>query len=389
MNIGITTFGCDAGRSGIGRYAIQLLRALDAVDTDAVFEVLLHKSDEAALLPEAHRFKRAYVSERFRHPGINVAWHQLGLARHCAKARYDVLFLPAGNRRVPFSAPCPVVGAVHDFASIHVEGKYDPLRMFYIKHVLPMLVRRLTHVITGSEDAKKDIVEFAGVPEDRVTVIPLGVDRQVYSPGDKEAARSRIGAKYGLTAPYVLYISRIEHPGKNHVPLIQAFSRLKETAGLSHQLLLIGSDWTRAEEVHAAAAASSCAKDIVFTGFASGADLPDLYRAADLFVFPSLFEGFGMPILEAMACGIPIACSNTSSLPEVAGDATLLFDPSNSAAMEDAMRRLLTDPDLRGTCVQKGLARSEGFDWATTARRTLAVLERAAQQGTDRTMRAT
>ncbi len=384
MKIGITTFGCDAGKSGIGQYLIHLLREFAHGETGAAMEVLLHPGDEARLLPESHPFSRCHVSEKFRSPLRNVAWHQFLFPGLCRKNRYDVMFLPAANRRVPFSLPCPTVGTVHDFSSIHIKGKYDPLREFYITRVLPMLVRTLTQVIADSESTKKDIIEFAHVPEDRVTVIPLAVDRAVYAPREKEAAQARIQQKYGVRPPYILYISRIEHPGKNHVQLIRAFSQIKKSTGSPHQLVLAGSDWTRAAEVHHAAAESACARDIVFTGYAPAGDLPDLYCAADLFVFPSLFEGFGMPILEAMACGVPVACSNISSLPEVAGDAAVLFDPSDSAAMAEALAPLIADRNLCDHYARKGLERSARYDWRITARKTLDLLERTALQNAGR-----
>jgi glycosyltransferase involved in cell wall biosynthesis len=319
-----------------------------------------------------------------RKPLLNVLWHQTALPRWCRRQKYDVLFLPAGNRRLPISVPCPTVGTVHDFSSIHVKGKYDPFRVFYITRVLPFLIKRLTRILTVSESSKRDIVEYAGIPEDRIRVTPLAADTRIFHPRDPQASRDAVCAKHGIRPPYILYISRIEHPGKNHAKLIEAFSRMKAAEDLPHTLVLAGSDWVRAEEVHAVAAASPSARDIHFTGFFPSADLPELLSGCELFVFPSLYEGFGLPVLEAMTSGVPTACADTSSLPEVAGDGALLFPPEDVDAMADAMKRMLVDEGLRRDFVRKGLERSRGFTWEETARRTLEVILEAAQAGGER-----
>ena len=147
--------------------------------------------------------------------------------------------------------------------------------------------------------------------------------------------------------------------------------------GIPHQLILAGSKWSRAEEVYEIASESPYRDDILFLGFVANQDLPSLYRGADLFVFPSLFEGFGMPILEAMACGTPTICSNISSMPEVAGDAALLFDPHDEQDICDAMMKIISSGHLTDELVKKGLDRSQQFSWRNTALKTLEVINRA------------
>jgi glycosyltransferase involved in cell wall biosynthesis len=379
MRIGMTTFGCDGGKSGIGQYAIHLLRELPGLQTGIEVEAMVHESEREIFVGSTPLLSALCLDDRLKNPPMNLLWHQCALPRWCKRRAYDVLFLPAANRRIPAMVPCPTVGTVHDFSSIHMKGKYDPLRVFYITQVLPFLVRRLTHVIAVSESTKRDLVTFARVPGERVTVIPHGVDLDRYFPRDPEAVRARVGSRYGLIPPYLLYISRLEHPGKNHVRLIHAFERLKATAGIPHQLVLAGSDWTRAEYVHRAAEASPYRRDIRFTGYAPSEDLPDLYGGADLFVFPSLYEGFGMPLLEAMACAAPVACSNVSSLPEVVGEAGALFDPHDEEAMAATIKEVLLNPGLRRHYVEKGLERVKHFTWRTTAARTLEVILDAAR----------
>lgn len=381
MQIGLTTFGADGGKSGISRYLLSLLLEFSQIPEMPPLDIITYQQEREIFIPAEAPFTVQEISTSWQRPIINILWHQLQLPSLCRRRGYDVLFLPAANRRVAFSAPCPMVGTVHDFSSIHVKGKYDRARMFYITRVLPMLVKRLSHVLTVSESSKRDIVEYAGVAPERVTVTPLGADTSRYCVGDAPADLQRMQSRYGFPGPYLLYIARLEHPGKNHVRLIQAFEVAKQREKIPHVLILAGSDWDRADEIHAAAAKSTCADDIIFTGFLAEADLPMMYRGADAFIFPSLYEGFGLPVLEAMCCGVPVACANVSSIPEVTGDAGLLFDPYDIDAMAGAIASLATDATLRVDLSARGIARGKLFSWRATAERTLEVLRDAAQGG--------
>ena len=380
MKVLVTTSGGDGGKSGVSQYIIQLLRHLPSVAPDMTFDVLLLEEEKAIYVVDPDRIRPVFQSRYFRHPITNILWQQTVLPLLCARGGYDVLFVPAGNRRMPYWAPCPSVGTFHDLAIVHIPGKYDRLHNFYNLHVMPVFVRRLSHVIAISESTKQDLLKYVRVPEDRITVIPLGADQTLYFPRDKTAAQEKVSRIYGIRPPYVLFISRIEHPGKNHVRLIRAFDRAKRASNLPHQLVLAGSDWGRAEEVHREANTCASKDSILFTGFVAGGDLPDLYAGADAFVFPSLFEGFGLPVLEAMSCGIPVACSNVSSMPEVAGDAALLFDPEDERSIEQALTTLLTDKGAHQDLVRRGLQRSKTFSWQRTAELTAETLRRAARE---------
>ncbi len=381
VQIGLTTFGADGGKSGISRYLISLLSEFAQMAEMPPLDVITYEHERQVFIPPQAPFTVQDISASWQRAIVNILWHQTVLPGMCRKGGYDVLFLPAANRRVAWSAPCPVVGTVHDFSSIHVAGKYDPARMFYITRVLPMLVRRLSHVLTVSESSKRDIVEYAGVAPERVTVTPLAADTTRYTPGDPDEALRGMQARYRFTGPYILYVARLEHPGKNHVRLIQAFELLKQREHIPHALVLAGTDWDRAEEVHQAATRSAFSSDIVFTGFVAEPELPVMYGGTECFVFPSLYEGFGLPVLEAMCCGAPVACANVSSIPEVAGDAALLFDPYEVDAIAGAMMTMIADASMRERYSLLGLARGRQFSWRSTAEKTLSVLQLAASEG--------
>jgi glycosyltransferase involved in cell wall biosynthesis len=379
MKVGISTFGGDGGNSGISQYIIQLIREFAREPDGCNFEVIGYGEERAVFVPESGGIAHLPFGSHLRSPIRNVFWHQTSLPRYCRERAFDVLFLPAGNRRLPVYSPCPTVGTVHDFSSIHVPGKYDRARLFYITRVLPFLVRRLTHVLTVSESSKRDIVEYARVPEEKVTVTPLSANPGVYFPRDQQEAVALLSPRHAVRTPFILYTSRIEHPGKNHARLIRAFAELKRRDRIPHQLVLAGADRERAEEVHRTAEESGFAEDILFTGFVATEDVPLLYQAADIFVFPSLYEGFGLPILEAMACGTPVACSRISSMPEVAGDAAILFDPDEEGSIASAIGSIICGTDLRKDLSARGLERSRQFSWARTAAQTLQVLRSVAQ----------
>ncbi|MCF6286057.1 MAG: glycosyltransferase family 4 protein [Candidatus Hydrogenedentes bacterium] len=371
MRVLVTTFGGDGGKSGVSQYIIQFLRHCRACAPDMVFDVILYEDEKSVYTAHDPEFKTICQAEWLRSAAVNIFWHQWGLPGLCRRNKYDLVFIPGGNRRLPYRMPCPTVVTCHDLGIIHVPDKYDAIHAFYNLRVLPRLLRRQTRILTVSETSKQDIVSFTEIPEERVTVTLNGVDHETYQPGDAEEARTLVAKNYGVDTPYLLYIARIDHPGKNHIRLIEAFAKLKERTSLPHTLVLAGSDWSRADEVHQAAESCGCADNIVFTGFAPSEDLPALYRGAALFVFPSLFEGFGIPVVEAMNCGIPVACANISCLPEIVGDAAVLFDPYDTDIMSERIEEVLTDDDLRARCVSRGMKRAKRYNWRDTVQQTV------------------
>lgn len=381
MKIGIPLSGCDLGKSGISRYLIELLRALAALPGDE--EYFLFGSQEAGsvFMPKSPRFSfeelEASLAGNFR----NVIWNATSLRAFSRKHHLDVLFFPAANRRLPFRAGIPTVGTVHDLSSLHIKGKYSFANELYIHRLVPSLIRGLDRIISISGATRDDLVGSVGVDPSRIDVIFHGVDLARFSPVVASHDAQAVSTRLGLPEKYFLYISRIEHPGKNHVRLIRAFSRFKEVTGFPHGLVLAGADWDRADVVHHEAESCSARDSIRFTGFVANEDLLGLYGGAEALFFPSLFEGFGMPILEAMAAGVPVFCSDRSSLPEVGGDVARYFNPEDESSITECLRVAASDDKLLDSMRTAGLSRTANAGWDHTALKTLAVIHEAFRGG--------
>jgi glycosyltransferase involved in cell wall biosynthesis len=240
--------------------------------------------------------------------------------------------------------------------------------------VLPNSLRRLDRIIAVSEWVKQELVELARVKESRIEVVPNGIDHSAFYPRPHEEEGELLIQPFSFRRPYILFVSRIDHPVKNHIRLIEAFGIFKERTGSPHRLILAGTDSNNAALVKSAAAQSKWRGDIFFTGHFPQKSLPDLYSGADFVVVPSLYEGFGMSVLEAMASGIPVACARAASLPETAGHAALYFEPNDPHDMADRMVALASDRELHQQCSELGIEHAQGFSWDRCAERTLEII---------------
>jgi glycosyltransferase involved in cell wall biosynthesis len=379
MNIALSTTMIQRGKTGVAQYVFALVRALLEAGTGHRYTLLVLEEDRPLFEFVANRMTIEGVPERFRPAVRNVLWHQAVLPGWLRKRGIDVLHVPS-YRRLLWRRPCGLVATIHDLAPFHVAGKYDWARMFYGRVVVRRLAWRQDEVVAISRNTGQDIVRFFGLPEARLKVIHNGIDHQRFQSGDVGAAKAEAQSRWGLDRPFFLYVSRLEHPAKNHVRLIAAFDQFKKTTGSNWLLALGGTDWHGAEAIHEAARCSPYAGDIRFLGFVADPVLPQLYRATDVFVYPSLFEGFGFPPVEAMACGCPVLSSTRGALAEVVADAAATVEPEDVAAMASSLERLATDPDWRAELRKAGFANARRFDWGATAQATLAAYDRAARR---------
>jgi len=375
MHIGISTSVIQRGQTGISQYLFALVRAL-IEQSEHEYSLFVLEEDMHLFQFAEEKVQLITVAERFRPALKDIIWHQTVLPKLAGQLRLDVLHVPS-YRRMLWRRPCPLVATIHDLAPFHVSGKYNGQRMFYGRVVVPQLAKRQDHIVAISENTAQDIIRFFRMPRQRLTVIYNGVDHSRFFPGDAAQAKDLIARRFGLERPFFLYVARLEYPGKNHVRLIAAFNRFKAATGSSWQLALAGCDWHGALHIHQAIQASPFAKDIRCLGFVPDAFVPDLYRAAEVFVYPSLFEGFGMPPIEAMACACPVLSSNRSSLGEILGDAAVYIDPEDVDALTAQLCILSAGEFARRPWRAAGLAQARRFNWAATASATIGVFERA------------
>jgi glycosyltransferase involved in cell wall biosynthesis len=379
MKIAISTSVIQRGKTGVAQYVFALVKELREYAASHEFTLFVLEEDLPLFEFARPEMKLISVPEKFRSPIKNIFWHQTKLPKLIRQHEIDVLHIPS-YRRMLWPQPCALVATIHDLAPFHVAAKYDWKRMFYGRVVAKRLAQRQNKIIAISNNTADDIARFFQVSREKISVVYNGLDHDRFFPADKIEAKKTIANRHGIRSPFFLYLSRLEHPAKNHVRLINAFNRFKCETKSEWKLVFGGSDWHGAGMIHEAIRRSPFSSDIQPLGFVANSDLPTLLRAADVFVYPSLFEGFGLPPIEAMACGTPVISSNRGSLREVVGDSAMIVNPENETELKQQLKKLATNPDLREELSLAGIAHSQKFDWKRAAAETMAIYCRAAQQ---------
>jgi glycosyltransferase involved in cell wall biosynthesis len=345
-------------RTGIGRYLLEILRAASADGWPCVVY-----GDAGARLEEA--LPRVAVTT------LDAAWtqwwDQVALPRALARDRVTVFLSP--YYKGPVRAPCPVVLTIHDLYFIDYPGRRRPVHEAIVTRAARLYARRATAIISDSEYSKRAIVDRLGVSAAKVSVIPVALGGEFKPASLTASARAR----YGLTAPYVLYVGNF-NPHKNIPRLIRAFGMLPGAVRSRHSLVLAGGYGDGRPELARLADSLGLTDRVVFSGRIDDADLPALYAEAAAYVTPSLEEGFGATVLEAMACGAPVISSNRAALPEVVGDGGLLFDAEQEAELAAVLGRVLTDAPLAADLRRRALARAGLYAPARTTGRVLTLL---------------
>jgi glycosyltransferase involved in cell wall biosynthesis len=363
--------------AGINGYIFHLLQRLPAAAdgsdpgaADFSFTAFLY--DPAFTAPPGLAVSRSRWDTR--RPWRRIVWEQTQLA--AVSGRMDLIHGLAFA--APLASSCPTVVTVHDLSFLRYPAAFRPVNRQYLSLVTKASTRRAVRVIAVSESTRQDVIELCGVAADRVVAVPNGVTPD-FSPAEP-AAVSAFRRRAGLPERYILYLGTLE-PRKNLVRLLEAYALLQAQAQHDGEdlppLVIAGAKGWYYREIFARVTALGLGERVILPGFVPSDDLPWWYRGAELFVYPSLFEGFGLPVLEAMACGTPSITSRASSLPEVAGDAAVLVDPNDTGQLARAMRQVLTTPELAGRLRAAGPRRAALFSWDRTATATREVYRAA------------
>jgi len=350
-------------------YVRSLLRNFAALDHESEF--VTYFSAEDARRWTAERFQARQVSPNpFVRLGVELAM----------KLRQDQPDLLHVQYTAPVACPVPVVVSVHDVSFLEHPEYFPKLRALQLRLTVSRTIRCATRILTGSEFSRDSIVRAYGEAYARKIVVVPNAAASGLRPISRESAGHLVQTRFRIARPFVLSVGDLQ-PRKNYIGLIGAFAALiRAYPQLPHHLVLAGKDTWFSPRIREAARQSGVAERILFAGFVSDEELLQLYNACELFVFPSFYEGFGLPVLEAMACGRAVACSRTSAMPEVADGAGILFDPYSSSEIVRAMADLLRDSELRARMERLGLQRAARFSWRATAEATLEVYREVAER---------
>ncbi len=366
MKVGIDTFGCDHGRSGIGSY-LSSLTANFKNTQDTQFELFGAEIDrytyardnnlsfESIILPDT-----AY-SEKI--------WHRFACNAFALRQNYDVMLFPASSYALPSNFKVPSVAVVNDIVSEMFKHKTF-IEKFWMKQSL----KKVDKIIAASTFIKKDLKRL-GIKSDKIVVVHNGINHSLFYQRDMIESDYVEISPFAIRRPYFIYASTMSSPLKRHKELIEAFNLFKEKTSLPHRLVLAGNDGEYSEEVKQAVIASKYSTDIFLTGYFPHESFPVLYAGAEACIFPSEMEGVGLPILEAMATGIPVACSKNGALQEVAGDKAILFDSTDINEIEGAMEKIACDKNFRRKMIEEGLEWTKRFSWEKTAAETIQILK--------------
>ena len=373
LRIGLDGTTLQPERSGVGFYTEHLFASLLAVDGKNEYVVLSNSEVRSDMIPAD------LVHEGYRFP-LRGIWMQAILPHLLNRNKVDVCHFT--NYISPLWSSCPAVVTFPDM-TVSLFPRYSPWKKrLLLRSLIPLVARKADAIIVVSESSRRDVLRTLRIRKEKIHLIHEGVTPE-FTPVTDKNRLEKVKIRYGLRGPYFIAVGTVE-PRKNLVRLAQAFQQVRRETGRNLKLLIVGGKGFQSDQILREVKESADGQ-VIWTGYAPSHDLPSLYSGAEALVYPSLYEGFGLPVLEAMACATSVITSNNSSLREVAGDAALLVDPEVVEDISNSMRRIIEDRKLYNMLSNKGIERASHFSWKEAARRTLKVYQAVHRSGVGET----
>ena len=363
----------DAAKSGAWQVMNNIINVLKKIDKKNEYILYVENTynNDLGSLPNNFYIVRTSINTNL--PLLNILWHTFILPVRIMKDKVDILHIPSHSLSLLFKVK-PTILTILDLTEYRLKNHYSKSRMLYRKIMLPISSKLADKIIAISEYTEEEIIRIFKIRPQKILVIYNAANSR-YKPIDKAQCKEFLRKKYKIDSPFILYVGQIQHPNKNIVRLLRAFSKIKSDFRETHKLVLVGKSHPSANIVYQTVDELHLNKDVFFTGYIPDEDLPYFYNAADLFIYISLFEGFGIPLLEALSCGTPVIASRSSSLPEVIGQGGILVNPFNEEEIAASIYEVLSDKHLQKRLQREGIKRAKMFSWGKSAAELLGVYE--------------
>lgn len=352
--------------TGIGRVLIEILKRIAPINENDKY--ILFKNYDFHEYDELANFKNITlvdINVSKNSPLKNILWHQWQFQMLQRKYKCDLAYIP--NFSLLLWKRIPTIVTIHDLIEFNIPDKFSKLRMMYRKIIDPLMVRNSSYITTVSECSKNDIIKYCGAEEKKIKVITNAADQKRFRLYDRKIIDSVLN-KHGLKyQSYFLFVGTIDYPGKNIMSVIKSYELLKKEKDIEEKLVIIGKNGFNSKVIYDYVNESPCKDSIIFTGYLEDSELPLLYAGCKIFLYLSLYEGFGLPVLEAMSCGVPVICPNTSCFPEVVGNLEISVSPLDIKQIKEKIDLLITNEDYYKTIAQKSYERASYFSWEKSA----------------------
>ena len=370
MKVGIDTFGLEHGQSGLGLYLLYLMENLE-YNENIEYELFGHEDDRYTYKTKFDcNFKSINIKDSYF---AQKMFHKIFLPKFVKKQKYDCVMYFAATRMLPTKFNVKSIAIVNEIINLdEFSQSKSSTKHFNPKKILKSL-KKIYKIVVPTEYLKKSLINL-GIEQNKIIVIPHGIDHSLFFMQNLQDTTIADIKPFSIKKPYIIYPTRITNENKNHLALIDAFNIFKEKTSLPHRLVLSGSHDEYAKKVVQKVLSSPYSSDIFLTGFFSHKQLGALYSNAEICVFPSDIEGAGLPVIENMACGIPVICSDKGALPEITNNCSILFDSKNVTEIADDIEKIINDKDLYQNLSQKGLTRAKDFTWENTCKKIVELL---------------